>query len=534
MIIDEAVLGSQPFVVRRRPRKEWVLVRERNTVMAISHKRTRTGCWTCREAGYKCDEQKPYCQRCVRLKITCKGYGIKLKWQDSPTGTVGKKPRTARKKKAADATVLSTPTSVTSRSPASTSYTSPSTSLQSPASALSVPRAPIHGTGLGPDFTANDRRLLCYWVEQLSSLISIAPRNGQPTPFQLHLTSMAYDSPALRSTVLSMAANHLALQTSEPSLRLQAYRHQRDAIHLLQDLIQDPREAHSEPALATVLMMQVSARLFGEDDEANVVNHLMGAKAMIARRGVDDWLSSSSARFLLSLFAYHDILSSISRGHRPLFDHEADFQAVEGAKDMRSIAEVLLIVARTSQLQHAIKIRREGGGEHALSEHEDATGRDLQQKLLNLQFDAQRSDLHSNSDITFTSEAYRHAAFIYLYRTWLGVGAPNPISVEHIQNCLAYISRVDVTSPLTSSHVWPLFTAGCEVIDSTQRQFVRDRFHGMYASKLFPSWNRVMRDIEDVWVAKDEEERTKGRDGMAKVDCIQVILRRRGREVDLA
>jgi hypothetical protein len=44
----------------------------------------------------------------------------------------------------------------------------------------------------------------------------------------------------------------------------------------------------------------------------------------------------------------------------------------------------------------------------------------------------------------------------------------------------------------------------------------------------------VMRDIEDVWVAKDMEEQLKGQDGMAKVDCIQVILRRRGRQVDLA
>lgn len=346
---------------------------------------------------------------------------------------------------------------------------------------------------------------------------------------------MVYESPALRSTILSMAANHLALQNSESSLRLQTYRHQRDAIHFLQELIQDPSQAHSEPALATVLMMQVSARLFGEGDETNVVNHLMGAKAMIIRRGDDDWLDSSSARFLLSLFAYHDILSSISRGHRPLFDHDADFKAVEGAEDMHSIAEVLLIVARTSQLQHKIKTRRKGGGEFVLNEVEDATGRDLQQKLLNMRFDVQRADLDENNlDVFYTAEAYRHAAFIYLYRTWLGVGAPNPISVEHIQNCLAHISRVSVTSPLTSSHVWPLFTAGCEVIDGTQRQFVRNRFRSMYASKLFPSWNRVMRDIEDVWVAKDAEEKIKGQDGMAKVDCIQVILRRRGREVDLA
>lgn len=500
--------------------------------MVTTHKRTRTGCWTCREAGYKCDEQKPYCQRCVRLKITCKGYGVKLKWQDAPTGTIARKPRNPRKKQVVAS--ASTPTSVNSDSSTSTSLSGTPTALQSPASIFSVPRSPMHGTGLGPDFSASDRRLLHYWAEHLSSLISIAPRHGQPTPFQLHLTSMAYDSAALRSTILSMAANHLALRSPEPSLRLQAYRHQRDAIHLLQELIQDPRQAHSEPALATVLMMQVSARLFGEDDEASVVNHLMGAKAMITRRKVDEWLDSSSARFLLSLFAYHDILSSISRGHRPLFDHQADFTAVEGAEDMRSIADVLLIVARTSELQHTIKVRREAGGDHMLTEDEDTIGRDLQQKLLAMQFDSQRFEAASPSDINLTAEAYRHAAFIYLYRTWLGVGAPNPISVEHIQNCLAHISRVDIRSPLTSSHVWPLFTAGCEVIDRAQRQLVRDRFQAMYASKLFPSWNRVMRDIEDVWVAKDEEEMMKGKDGMAKVDCIQIILRRRGREVDLA
>ncbi|KAG9197988.1 hypothetical protein G6514_000635 [Epicoccum nigrum] len=502
--------------------------------MATTHKRTRTGCWTCREAGYKCDEQKPFCQRCTRLKITCKGYGVRLKWQDVPAGIVAKKPRATRKKKLTGSETMSTPASIISEFSTSPSTAASSDLVHSPMSMGSVPRTPAYGTSLGPDLSPSDRRLLHYWIEQLSSLISVAPRDGKPTPFQIHLTSMAYDSAALRSTVLSMAANHLALQTSEPSLRLQAYRHQRDAIHLLQNLIQDPQQAHSESALATVLMMQVSARLFGEDDEASVVNHLMGAKAMIARRAVPDWLSSSSARFLLSLFAYHDILSSISRGHRPLFDHAAEFEAVEGAENMRCIAKVLLVVARTSQLQHAIKIRRAGGAELTLTEEEDAAGRQLQRELLLMQVDTQRHGWSGDEDISYTAEAYRHAAFIYLYRTWLGVGAPNPISAEHIHHCLAYIARTPITSPLTSSHVWPLFSAGCEAIDPRQRQFVRERFQSMYAAKLFPSWRRVMRDVEEVWSAKDDEERREGGDGMARVDCIQVILRQRGREVDLA
>jgi hypothetical protein len=106
--------------------------------------------------------------------------------------------------------------------------------------------------------------------------------------------------------------------------------------------------------------------------------------------------------------------------------------------------------------------------------------------------------------------------------------------MEHIDRCLAYLQQVDVCSPLTTAHIWPLFTAGCEAIDNTQRQFVRDRFEKMFAVKRFPSLRRVMRDIEHVWMAKDTEQQVKGQDGMAKVDCIQVILRGRGREVDLA
>lgn len=44
--------------------------------------RLRTGCWTCRRRGYKCDEAKPHCKNCLRLSLNCEGYAIRLKWQD--------------------------------------------------------------------------------------------------------------------------------------------------------------------------------------------------------------------------------------------------------------------------------------------------------------------------------------------------------------------------------------------------------------------------------------------------------------------
>lgn len=479
---------------------------------------------------------KPFCGRCTRLNIICRGYGVKLKWQDDAANTLAKPPRKSRKKKAIDDDQALSPASNISFESIQSAVTSPDVLFSSPDSAKSMPALPINSPVLSYGISPTDRWLLNYWGKQLSKLLSVSPQNGIATPFQRHLTAMAYESPALRSTILSMAANHLAFASNDASLHLQGYRHQRDAIQELQKMIQDPVKMDTEPALATVMMMQVSARLFGDEDEGNIANHLTGAKAMITGRSGGSWLVTSSARFLLSLFAYHDILSSVSRGSQPLLDHEMDFVAIEGEIQLESIAKVLVVVAKISQLQHAIKTRRAlSPTSPALSEDENTTGQHIQQILLAMEFVAcKRGDSEERIDISLTAEAYRHAAFIYLYRTWLDIGAPNPISMEHINQCLTQLQRVDIHSPLTSAHMWPLFTAGCEAIDSTQRQFVRDRFEKLYAVKHFPSLKRVMRDIEHVWAAKDMEQQMKGQDGMAKVDCIQVILKRRGREVDLA
>lgn len=494
------------------------------------HRRTRTGCWTCREAGYKCDEQKPYCARCVRLSIGCKGYGVKLRWQDNNISTPHIRPRRATRKRLGeqDARFSLGSTDNFISTPATTSSSinitlSPKSTRSRSAALFTSPQPLVH-------LTTIDRWLLHYWVEQLSTLISIAPRKEHSTPFQLHLTAMIHDSSALRSTILSMAANHLVPTSSDPSLRTQAYRHQHNAIRELQSIIQDPTQAVTEPALATVLMMQISARLFGDDD-ASAANHLAGAKAMISRRS---GANTSSTKFLLSLFAYHDILSSVSRGAQTLATHNASFTAVEGEVDMSSIASILLAVARISYLQHNIRIRRSTSPNGlSLTDYENATGLDIQQTLLSLHLIAH------DSDIAHTAEAYRHAALIYLYRTWLGIGSPDPLTLQHVHLCLYYLALVPVTSPLTSSHTWPLFTAGCEAVSQEDRGFVRERFEGMYERCRFPGLRRVGRDVEDVWGAKDlqgmcgEGDRKGGAEGM-KLDCIQVILRRKGREVDLA
>lgn len=490
------------------------------------HTRSRTGCWTCREAGYKCDEQRPHCGRCIRLNITCKGYGVKLKWRNIPaTSPPTKRARNGRGK-SVESPVGDSPVSTSSISsaPAILGSMEANPSSEWTKGGVMISISTLDTT---PDLSTGDKRLLHYWTERLSSLISVTPKNEQPSPFQQHLTYMVYLPGALRSTILSMAANHLSLVSNDSSLRLHAYRHQRDAIQLLQRLIASPAENNREPALATILMMQISTRLFGDDDaEPHATNHLIGAKAMVSQRGgLAAWNTTPSARFLLSVFAYHDILSSVSRGSSPLIEHGTRFNAIEGATNMHSIAEVLQLVARISELQHMTKSGTDDAG---FPDRRHAISRDIEQALLDLNFLSLSNNDAEALDVILTAEAYRHAAFIYLYRVWLNVGSPNPTTIHHVERCLSCIDQISVNSSLVSSHIWPLFTAGCEAITFEQRIFVRVRFQEMFISRKFPALKRVANDIEEVWSSKDSS----GHEAMS-IDCISVI-KKRGREVDLA
>ncbi|CAI7646085.1 unnamed protein product [Penicillium bialowiezense] len=45
--------------------------------------KTFTGCWTCRDRRVKCDDEHPHCRRCRRSGRVCKGYGLRLGWDQS-------------------------------------------------------------------------------------------------------------------------------------------------------------------------------------------------------------------------------------------------------------------------------------------------------------------------------------------------------------------------------------------------------------------------------------------------------------------
>ncbi|KAH8893548.1 hypothetical protein GQ53DRAFT_839982 [Thozetella sp. PMI_491] len=430
--------------------------------------RSRTGCWTCREDGYKCDEQKPSCGRCRRLGRRCKGYGIRLKWQE--------------------------PLSLSSR------LASKNAAKNSPVP--NIPRAGSLNRIL--DVAPRDQRLLHHWQTVLIGSISMS--GGVDNPFLVHLTPLLPHSPALRSVIASMAAGHLAVLRSDTSLGALAIQHRLRGVNLLRQSIAD---SAPELSLAAILLLQISERTFVTDSG---VDHLEGAKALIRQHGGQMAWSSSLGQFLLGLCSYHDILSSVSKGRPPLLDFKEPL--VEGLPKFSKLSSILYVVGEITRLWSV-------PGDHL---RDGEYGRVILARLILME------EVEPLDEDSRNVEVFRQSALIYLYRS---TARPNDFQdqiILHADLCLQHMAKIPCSSPLVTSHILPLWTAGCETVQPPLREFVLQRLDDMFETRRLPYIQRIKQDTLRVWQVKDGQRQAKGK---VNVDCIKVIRASRGREADI-
>lgn len=219
---------------------------------------------------------------------------------------------------------------------------------------------------------------------------------------------------------------------------------------------------------------------------------------------------------------------SISHTDKPLYD--LDMPAVEDSDPLLGeIAYLLQIVSQIGMLQSWKKAMDVDVDESNVTEETRfasimATSSLLEAQLENWENPITSSDLEWHQ----TAEAYRHAAFVFLYRVTYNIGASHPLTVQHVRRCLDALAEVPSESSLASVHIWPLFTAGCESVEYSDREFCRRRLLKMYSERRLPSLPRVLAAMESVWAQKDEETQR----GIS-LDCI-AVLKQQGKEVDLA
>lgn len=478
-----------------------------------------------RQAGYKCDELKPTCGRCARLKITCEGYAPRLTWRDTATQESGGR---SRKRKQTSKSSSNPNLRGHYATPSVASTVSASQSIKSEDAIEVVPRKELSRYS-GPasmvqGLQIEEYRHLHHWSTVVAPLLSVASQN-EVNPFQQYLIPMAYENSPLLYTVLLCAAKHLSLLVGQQQDQKQVLRYQGLALRSLNEALSNEREALNDPTLAAVLLMQLS-QMFASDQEPKA-DHLVGAKYIITKRRRLTDKPDSCGRFLESLFKYHDIMSSISRSDRPLLHYDGTI-ASDSDAFLGTIEPLLEIISQISELRPRKRLTSWNTVGDVDGESHASFVR-VSGSLLESQLNSWIAP-HNDADWVNTAEAFRHAAYIYLYRVIDNIGAPDPRTLRHVKHCIDALRSTAITSPLLSVHAWPIFTAGCEALDASERDFCRQRLDDMYNDRKLLSLLRIRRAMEDVWSQKDQEALF-GAD-VGKLDCIDV-LKQRGSNVEL-
>lgn len=342
----------------------------------------------------------------------------------------------------------------------------------------------------------------------------------QSNPFRTVLPQMAVKHDNLLSLLLAYSASHRArhLKYPEPSLRI-AHLVQgviADLRSLVQQSMNNPGTVISTADLAAAIMLAsleiISPAAIGGSIPWH--HHLNLARELISRmpdglRSIQASTQEHCVRSLLwSWFAYLDVLGSLSGGPSTLLTpscytsggplsptiQQVDFDPAEDPwdEDMERIDCILgftprcvFILARIAELArhceearlHSISWTPDPAAQAAAAALETAALRSLAAPSRPCGHVHAPSPLRrwDRTQMAAANRAFHHAALIHLHRRVLGKKSSHPDVRGAAQSVLECLEHVERGSSAETCLLFPMFTAGCELVDPAERGVVLER-----------------------------------------------------------
>ncbi|KAI0134653.1 fungal-specific transcription factor domain-containing protein [Xylariales sp. AK1849] len=463
--------------------------------------RRAQGCWTCKQRKIGCDRRFPACNNCLRTARECLGYGIRLAWPDQPDGR-------RRKDRLPDQATQLPPNNSEcyGKQFLNVTYADLARARNGPSpislSLVNAPSRPERLIPLIPDFHGKESRLINYYKDRLSGMIStIDINNGfRDDILPMALGTYTSASDGLCNAMLSLAAFHL--WGTEEALPYKA-----KALRSLSSSLSSEFVDITETQLATSMMLCVY-NVFDET-EGNWKLHLNGAKNILHKlasiRG--DYMRYC---FLYTWFLYHEILGEFSN---PLQFSPEGPSSLQLRRDMSfdtSIVigslgcsvEVMEMISYVNGLR-AIELRGDSADFSAEeTAHRNDEWHSIESRLANIE---QRLDPvlsgeltpHKRTMVLTTAELYRIATFLYLQRT-CNTSAAHELRTVYLEQAFQVLSCLPVcTSP------WPLFVIACETENDDQRIEILQTLDRMDDERCIGNVF-VLRDIiESFWKQQD-------------------------------
>lgn len=392
------------------------------------------------------------------------------------------------------------------------------------------------GAPLFMEFTdkRNRRALVDHFCNVLSHLIVFKEDMGNP--FRQLVLPLSHASSPVMNAIFALSSAHLEYRGVEnPEKSLDFHN---KALQGLAQLIDQNEQSNREEVLGAIMLLVYYEVLVQRGNSNIVTGHLKGAMT-IMRSGPQ--VVSPTGLFLERAFRFYDVIAALSLGTPPNSTTQptaAPFPFPNSdntvPKSPLSAVDTLLglstdlwpIIHRLSYLVSyknslsaailagetlkATVLRTELEStsqaiEHALTKWKPTLAHttDLEDDKFEAIFEETRMQSILNN-----AEAYKHSAFVYLYRTIRTLPRSHSAVQKHTHLSLVACSNVvnlaeQCHDGPMSALLWPLFVASCEAVTEQDRGLALTAFGGTEKRQGMNNIARAWEVVREVWRRAD-------------------------------
>ena len=402
-----------------------------------------------------------------------------------------------------------------------------------------IPRAPHPMDVVYSKEGCNKRFLMKYYVQILANLLTT---NLQNNYFVSIFIPMSVDSEPVLSALMAWSSMHLS--RFDPSFTVPALEYKSSALNAvasaLSPLSTKLKNAESmEFTLAAALILCSLEVCFG--DTSRWFDHLLGARFIIQSakslgpngkvfRGTEHFMRTIDGQWLLSHFAYHDVLGSVALDQPPLL-HGAYWLKEEEVVDpyLGVGSQILVLISEISSLPRPSTeaIEWVGSDEGSASpEPSDITGwlqlitsirteeNSFATRALEIEKCLQdwRPPLTVNSSLQALANSYKTSGLIYLYRK-IRTFAPattyvaNQQIAKYVDETISHMRKIPLSSLPECATPFPLFMAGAETMDPDHTRYVRERLDSQLTHRGFGNVQSIMDVLDELWRLKSSNQK---------------------------
>lgn len=379
----------------------------------------------------------------------------------------------------------------------------------------------------------NRRALVDHFCNVLSHLIVFKEDTGNP--FRQLVLPLSHASSPVMNAIFALSSAHLeyrGIENEEKSLDFH-----NKALQGLARLIEQNEQSNREEVLGAIMLL-VYYEVLVQRDNSNIVNsHLKGAMT-IMKSGPQ--ITTPTTVFLERAFRFYDVIAALSLGTSPntntqpcstpfpippvegipaessplsavdtllgfstdlwpiihrlshLLSHKQSLEAAIASGEMSKATVLRTELESTSQ---AIELALTNWKPTCISELSDET----------VPGSPQETRIQS---ILSNAEAYRHSAFVYLYRTIQSQPRTYSLVQKHAHLSLEACSNVvnlaeKCQDGPMSALLWPLFVSACEAISDEDRKLALNAFCGTERRQGMNNIMRAWEVVQEVWRRAD-------------------------------